>query len=213
MNLKRIIIKGDFAHFKIPARSKIQLTYEIPPISTVVGILQNIYGMEIDDFTLGYFINYTTKHKEAMTIYKELDLSENSHKSKKRFITDLCIVEFLYNIELVIYTDIDREIELKEPLVLGKTNCLASISEITNIDLIDKEGYGYNQYTSKNIGNGQIRRINTLTSYNENTDMYDIKSELVRENIEFKYDKNYDNDLERNIYLWNWRGGKISGID
>ena len=213
MNLNRIIIKGDFAHFKIPARSKIQLTYEIPPISTVVGILQNIYGMDIDDFILGYSINYDTKHKEAMTIYKELDLSENSPNSKKRFITDLCIVEYLYGVELVIYTDINKEIELKEPLVLGKTNCLASICEIKKVDLTDENGEGYRQYTQKDIGTGQIRRINTLTSYNENTDMYDIKSELVRENMEFKYNKNFDKDLGQNIYLWNWKGGKISGID
>lgn len=213
MKINRIIIKGDFAHFKIPARAKIQQTYNIPPISTVVGILQNIYGADIDDFKVGYTIKYNKKHKDLMTIYKEFNLVEKSPKDKKRFMTDTCIVEYLYDVELVIYTDIKNDIELKDVLVLGKANCLASISSIEEIELIEKEGYGYNQYTNKNIGDGQIRRINTLTKFNELTDMYDIQSEIVRENIEFEYDKNYDNDFEQNIYLWNWKKGKIDGVN
>ena len=43
--------------------------------------------------------------------------------------------------------------------------------------------------------------------------MYDIKTSLVRENVEFEYSKNYDKDLEQNIYLWNWKDGNINGID
>lgn len=213
MKINRITIKGDFAHFKIPARAKIQQTYDIPPISTVVGILQNIFGADIDNFNLGYTINYSNKHKDLMTIYKELNLSEKRPTDKKRFISDTCIVEYLYNVELVIYTDINKEIELKDTLVLGKTNCLATILNIEEVELIDKEGYGYNQYTQKDIGDGQIRRINTLTKYNNLTDMYDIKSSLVRENTEFEYNKNYDKDIEQNIYIWNWKEGKINGLN
>lgn len=213
MKLNRIIIKGDFAHFKIPARAKIQQTYSIPPISTVVGILQNIYGTDIDDFHLGYTINYKTKHKDLMTIYKELNISEKRPTDKKRFITDTCIVEYLYDVELVIYTDIDKEVELKDVLVLGKANCLGTINKIEEVELLDKEGFGYNQYTEKNIGEGQIRRINTLTKYNPLKDMYDIKSNVVRENTEFEYHKNYDSDLEQNIYIWKWKEGNINALD
>lgn len=213
MKINRITIKGDFAHFKIPARAKIQQTYDIPPISTVVGILQNIFGADIDNFKLGYTIKYKNKHKDLMTIYKELNLSEKRPTDKKRFISDTCIVEYLYNVELVIYTDINKEIELKDTLVLGKANCLATISSIEEVELIDKEGFGYNQYTQKDIGDGQIRRINTLTKYNNLTDMYDIKSSLVRENTEFEYNKNYDKDIEQNIYIWNWKEGKINGLN
>ena len=213
MKINKIIIKGDFAHFKIPAKSKIQQTFVIPPVSTVVGILQNLYGKDIDDFKVGYTIKYDNKHKDLMTIYKEFNLLEKRATDKERFITDTCIVEYLYNVELTIYTDIDREIELEDVLVLGKANCLATISSIEEIELIEKEGYGYNQYTHKDIGDGQIRRINTLTKFNENKDMYDIQSAIVRENIEFEYNKNYDKDLEQNIYLWDWKGGTISGIN
>lgn len=212
MKLNRITITGDLAHFKIPAKSKIQQTFDIPPISTVIGILQNIYGKDIDDFTLGYFIKFKNKHKDAMTIYKELDLSERRPTDKKRFISDLCIVEYLYDVELVIYTSINQNILLEDVLMLGKANCLGTIREIKEVKLTDKQSYGYYQYTDKNIGEGQIRRINTITKFNSSTDMYDIKTAIVRENIEFEYDKYYDNDFEQSIYLWNWKGGEINGV-
>lgn len=213
MKTNRITIKGDFAHFKIPAKSKIQQTYTIPPISTVVGILQNIYGKDINNFNMGYTIKYENKHRDLMTIYKEFNLSERRYTDKDRFIADTCIVEYLNNVELVIYTDINKEVVLKDVLVLGKANCLATISSIDEIELKNKKGYGYNQYTQKDLGDGQIRRINTLTKYNEFTDMYDISSSVVRENIEFEYDKNYDEDLQQNIYMWNWKEGKINGAN
>ena len=213
MKINRITIRGDFAHFKVPLKSKIQQTYEIPPISTVVGILKNIYGESINNFLLGYTIKYNCKNKDLMKIYKEFDLSKKSRTDKDRFITDTCIVEYLYDVELVIYTSINQNILLKDVLVLGKANCLATISEIKEIELIEADGYGYNQYTAKDIGDGQIRRINTITKFNEDTDMYDIKTSLVRENVEFEYSKNYDKDLEQNIYLWNWKDGNINGID
>lgn len=212
MKIKKLNIKGTFAHFKIPAYSKYQRTYEIPPISTIVGILKNIYGEDISDFTLGYTINYKSKSMDVMKIYKELDLSEKTPTDKKRFTSDLCFVEYLYDVELFIYTDINKEIELKDTLVLGKTNCLGTLCSVEEVELIQKEGYGFNQYTSKDIGNGQIRRINTLTTFNPNTDMYDIQSATVRENKEFEYDCNYDSDLGQNIYLWNWNGGEIYEI-
>lgn len=213
MKIHKLTITGTSAHFKVPAYSKYQKSYEIPPISTVVGILKNIYGKDISDFTLGYTINYKSKSIDATTIYKELDLSEKSLKDKKRFITDLCFIEYLYDVELFIYTDINKQIELNETLVLGKTNCLGTLSKVEEIELINKEGFGYNQYTKKELGGGQIRRINTLTSYNADTDMYDIQGVIVRENKEFKYDKNYDPALMQNIYLWNWREGQVYGIN
>lgn len=213
MKINRIIIKGDFAHFKIPAKSKIQQTYEIPPISTIVGILQNIYGKDINSFILGYTINYRHKNKDLMRIYKEFNLSEKSSTDKERFKTDTCIVEYLYDVELVIYTSINQNILLEDVLVLGKANCLATISDIREVELTEKEGYGYNQYTDKSIGEGQIRRINTITKFNEDIDMYDIKSALVRENNEFEFNNYYDEELEQNIYLWNWKDGEINGLN
>ncbi|EQK01979.1 TPA: CRISPR-associated protein Cas5 [Clostridioides difficile] len=211
MILNKIEIIGDIAHFKIPMHSKIQRTYEIPPISTIVGILKNIYGEEIDDFTLGYVIYHNGTFKDLQTIYKEINPNVKTLTDSDRFQTDVCPIEYLINPKLIIYTDINKDIEFNEPLCLGKTNCLAkvlSLSEI-KVNLIDKEAVGYNQYTDINIGDGMIKRINTLTEYNEKKGYYDIYSSMVRENNEFEYNKYYDEDEKQNIFLWNWKKGGV----
>ena len=211
MILNKIEIIGDIAHFKIPMHSKIQRTYEIPPISTIVGILKNIYGEEIDDFTLGYVIYHNGTFKDLQTIYKEINPNVKTLTDSDRFQTDVCPIEYLINPKLIIYTDINKNIEFNEPLCLGKTNCLAkvlSLSEI-KVNLIDKEAVGYNQYTDINIGDGIIKRINTLTEYNEKKGYYDIYSSMVRENNEFEYNKYYDEDEKQNIFLWNWKKGGV----
>ncbi|EGT3784187.1 TPA: CRISPR-associated protein Cas5 [Clostridioides difficile] len=211
MILNKIEIIGDIAHFKIPMHSKIQRTYKIPPISTIVGILKNIYGEEIDDFTLGYVIYHNGTFKDLQTIYKEINPNVKTLTDSDRFQTDVCPIEYLINPKLIIYTDINKNIEFNEPLCLGKTNCLAkvlSLSEI-KVNLIDKEAVGYNQYTDINIGDGMIKRINTLTEYNEKKGYYDIYSSMVRENNEFEYNKYYDEDEKQNIFLWNWKKGGV----
>ena len=215
MILNKIEIIGDMAHFKIPMHSKIQRTYEIPPISTVVGILKNIYGEEIDDFILGYVIYHNGTFKDLQTIYKEINPNVKTLTDSDRFQTDVCPIEYLINPKLIIYTNIDKNIEFNEPLCLGKTNCLAKVLSLSEIEvnLIDKKAIGYNQYTDINIGDGMIKRINTLTEYNEKKGYYDIYSSMVRENDEFEYGKYYDEDEQQNIFLWNWKkGGEIKCI-
>ncbi|KPI47619.1 CRISPR-associated protein Cas5 [Clostridioides difficile] len=211
MILNKIEIIGDMAHFKIPMHSKIQRTYEIPPISTVVGILKNIYGEEIDNFILGYVIYHDGTFKDLQTIYKEINPNVKTLTDSDRFQTDVCPIEYLINPKLIIYTNIDKNIEFNEPLCLGKTNCLAKVLSLSEIEvnLIDKKAIGYNQYTDINIGDGMIKRINTLTEYNEKKGYYDIYSSMVRENDEFEYGKYYDEDEQQNIFLWKWKKGGV----
>lgn len=210
--MHRIKITGILAHFKIPGYSKTQRTYEIPPIATVVGILKNIFGEDIDDFLLGYTIKYKSKYKDYCKIYKEFNMIAKTYTDKERFRQDTFINEYLYDVELVIYTDIEKEIVLEEPLVLGKANCLASLN-IENVTLKNRPGKGHNQYTDINTGLGIIKRINTVTMYNKYKDMYDFKMALVRENEEFSYDKNYDEDYDENIFIWHWKGGEINAAN
>lgn len=210
MKLNKLIITGREAHFKIPMRSKFQNTYKIPPISTIIGILKNIYGEDIDEFKVGYFIEYEGIYKENNTIYKELNIKKESATSKDRFKSDIIYVENLYNVRLVIYHNIEKEIEFKNPLCLGKANYLANI-KFEEVELVDKCGYGVNQYTPQNIGSGMIMRINTLTKYNKYKGYYEYINRLVRENLEeFKLDVNYDDTEDTNIYMWNWRDGYAS---
>ena len=210
MRLNKIEIVADRGHFKIPMRSQIQGTYLIPPISTVVGILQNLYGEEIDDFTLGYIIEYQGVHKEIENVVKEINTNVKKLTDSKRFITTPATFEYLIEPRLVIYTDIDKPLELKSVLNLGKTNCLAKLTEIKEVELMDQEGKGFNQYVSMNLVDyGMPKRINTLTKYNEHKGYYDIFSEVVVESEEFDFDKYYDAEEEQNIFLWKWNKGGI----
>lgn len=207
--MNKLIITGNEAHFKIPMRSKIQNTYKIPPISTVIGILKNIYGQDINNFKVGYFIEYEDINKEINTIYKEININADK-KPKGRFTADTIYVENLVNPRLVIYHNIKSDIEFNQPLCLGKANYLANI-KFEEVDLIDKVGFGYNQYTPKNIGQGMLMRINTITKYNELKGYYEYKTTLVRENLtEFELDSNYDETEDINIYMWEWRDGSVS---
>ncbi|WP_297522159.1 CRISPR-associated protein Cas5 [uncultured Clostridium sp.] len=217
MKLKKIKIIAPLAHFKVPLQGKLQKTYNKPPISSVVGILQNIFDEKIDDFILGFTFNYKNISTEFNKIYKEVDGRENTYTNSRRFKGDNFITEHLVDTELIIYTDIDKEINLSETLVMGKTNYLATITnyeagEFEEVYLIDKKGYGYNQWTDMNIKSGMPIRINTLTKFNSSKCAYDYKMALVKNNKEFEYDKFYDENEEQNIFLWHWKEGEINAV-
>lgn len=120
---------------------------------------KNIYGEEIDDFILGYVIYHDGTFKDLQTIYKEINPNVKTLTDSDRFQTDVCPIEYLINPKLIIYTNIDKNIEFNEPLCLGKTNCLAKVLSLSEIEvnLIDKKAIGYNQYTDINIGDGMIK--------------------------------------------------------
>ncbi|MGV3026738.1 CRISPR-associated protein Cas5 [Clostridium thermobutyricum] len=217
MKLRKIIIKGKLAHFKIPLQGKLQRTYNIPPISTIIGILQNIFNKDINDFIVGFTIKYKNIEKEFTKIYKEVDGRENKYTCGRRFKEDNYIIENLTDVELIIYTDIKDNIELNDVLVLGKTNYLATITnykdgKFEEVKLVEKKGNGYNQWTSLNVKSGMPVRINTITWFDSLKCAYDFKTELVKRNNEFEYDKFYDEEEGQNIFLWKWKDGEINEV-
>lgn len=199
MKYKKLLLTGNFAHFKIPYGSKNQKTYPIPPISTVVGILKNIYGDKIDYFDFGFTFKSNGIFTDVQTTYKEAALG------KKR-TCDICYVEYLTEPILVIYTNISDEFQLNDVLNLGKTNCLAHLKIITE-KLEVGTGKGFNQWTPLSVGNGVICRIATSTKYNSAKGFYDIKTGLFRLNTRFtniSYRSKYGN-----IQIWQYRGGNV----
>lgn len=210
--MNKIVIVGDKAHFKIPNSSKNQLTFDIPPISTIVGMLQNIYNKDINDFMVGYKIEFESKEKELIRIYKEINSNKLTLTNSDRFKSDILYVENLINVRLVIYTDIEDKVELNECFNLGKAGYLANLKIIKDYKLIDKQGIAYNQYAPVSMGDGKIMRIKTLTKYNPQKGYYDYWSTLVRKNEEVEYDKFYDEEEEENIIMWKWKDGEINVI-
>ena len=214
MDLFRIEIISDFAHFKIPLNSKKQRTYKIPPISTVIGILENIYSnrheMIQEEFILGYEFEYDKVYIDIQKIYKEVNLKEktyaSSYNSEGYQVSDACEIEYLYKPKLIIYTNINKDFTCNQVLNLGKTDCLAKISRIDKVKLEVNDTYsfkGENQYTTLNIGNGIIKKISYITKFNK-YGFYDVETIDVRENKEF-YSKYAIEG--KGVFLWKLTNG------
>lgn len=208
VNYRKIVIEGNLAHFKVPYKSKIQKTYPIPPISTVIGILENIFGEGIDNFKFGFtFQSNTRPFTDIQKVYKQTTLGNSKQVVQGNIAFDICHIEYLINPKLCIYTDINRNVVLEETLNLGKTDCLANI-KISQANLTAKKGKGYNQWTPIDVGSGKVLRIATKTTYNTRKGIYDIETKVVRLNKTFNSDKNYDEE-EGNIFMWKYEGGNV----
>lgn len=222
MKLTRIPIESDLARFHIPYSFKNQRTFNIPPPSTIVGILKILYNEDIDNFVFGYIIEHKGIFKDLTKTYKvkaekikEEKIKTIKYAKTKIDKSDVCCVEYLIEPKLYIYTNIKEELKINKPLNLGKTDCLARVllNQKEEINLINKEGQGYNQWTDLNTGYGQIKRITTETTFNIETDCYEQNYKLLRENEAFDYDKFYDEELEQNIFLWKFNKEREERIE
>lgn len=216
MKIRKIEIISDLAHFKKPYSTKTQNTYSIPPISTVLGIIKNLFGEDKLRFIFGYtFTANENSFKDIQKIYKEVNF--NAGKEKERFnkdgiwVSDIGEIHYLINPKLTIYISLKEKMIISEPLNLGKTDCLARVAHDQYICLEDIEGEGFNQFTPLEIeGIGKPMNLTIETLYNGNKGYYDIYKKHVRLNQSFKYNKHYDKDDNQNIFLWEYKGsGKI----
>lgn len=197
MKFDENILTAPLAHFKSGINGKNQNTFRVAPVSTIVGLIKNIYGEDAEDFIFGYTTKYRTIFKDITTIYKE------SNKKDKKGISDICKIEYLVDPEITIYTNINKEIKLNEVLNLGKTNCLAKcVTRKSNIIL--QSGIGHNQWTSADIGQGVITRINLETIYNEKKGYYDYITKLCRSNKQFTA-KYLIEDKQEGLFLWKYK--------
>lgn len=202
MRLNKLTLTSELAHFKNDRNGKNQNTYKSPPLSTIIGILKNIYGEDISDFIFGYTCEYEKKFKDASTIYKEINI--NTVSKSKRFELDICFIEYLVNPKITIYTNIDRQPTIQEILNLGKTNCLAKCK--FESDILNKEAnMGYNQWTPLNVGNGVIEKINKETKYNPIKGYYDYCTMFARLNKEFEAQYTIESTQE-GLQLWKYKG-------
>ena len=207
MKGNKIIITSDMAHFKNSRSAVLQQTYKIPPISTVIGILKNVYGENIKDFIFGYNFKYDFSQYEISTLYKEVNIKVKN-TMKDRFITNPCSIEYLINPKLeIIVCGLEADYKLDTVLNLGKTNCLAKI-KIEEVEVIEDNIYQDNVLTCVNDGTGRIERQNIETIYNEDKGCFDYYTKLIRINDEYKCNYCYE---DNGIYLWKYN--KVGDIE
>ncbi|MFA7689132.1 MAG: CRISPR-associated protein Cas5 [Bacilli bacterium] len=213
MKFNKIKIIAPFAHFGVPLTSKKRNTYISPPPSTVLGILKVLFGETIDNFKFGYTFKYESQLEDLITKYK-IDIKELKKKIPfYNLTTDACIKEYLWNCELIIYTNLNTSClnNMNHILTLGQADCIAKLKlPIEEIELINKEGKIYNQYTDISIGTGQIKPITIFTQFNTETQSYDSKISHLRFNTEVPYNKFYNEETQENIYVWSKKGDGIN---
>lgn len=132
MEVYSIDITSWTASFRYPNLiSGIQPSLEVPPISTVLGLINAAAGryLKHTDLTLGYYFRYAAKATDLETIYM---IDSNKGRPTNNAKSNIIRREFLFENFLRIYT-VDPRIAAYfqspvYPLVLGRMNDLASVA-------------------------------------------------------------------------------------
>lgn len=140
MKAYRIKITSWTSSFRYPnIISGFQPTLLVPPISTVLGIVNACAGEYLfhKEISLGYYFEYGAKAIDLETIYQiELDsrnVPKNQVKSniiRREFLFDTSLYLYLFDYHLVEY--------FRSPyysVLLGRSSDLASIEEIKEVDM------------------------------------------------------------------------------
>lgn len=142
MKVFAIDISSWTASFRYPNLiSGFQPTLEVPPISTILGMInaaagsyQNFQGMKI-----AYYFEYTGKDVDLEAIYQ---IGSDKGAPSKKAKTNVIRREFLSDVRLRLYLSDEIIIKyLEKPyysLLLGRMNDLASINSIKEIELFRK---------------------------------------------------------------------------
>lgn len=135
MEVYKIDITSWTASFRYPNLiSGIQPTLEVPPISTVLGLINAAAGfyIEHENLQLGYYFEYEMEGEDLETIYQ---ISSKDGKPTNNAKSNVITRKFLYNAFLRIYTT-DEKIagylnQPHYPLLLGRMNDLATVVKIS----------------------------------------------------------------------------------
>lgn len=140
MKFWRIHISTWTSSFRYPNLiSGLQPTLKVPPISTILGLVNACAGRYVrySELTLGYYFDYSSCNTDLETIYQFQadDKRVAANKAKSNVIRR----EFLYDCNLYIYVTDNSIVEyFRHPhysLLLGRSNDLASIDGIEEIEI------------------------------------------------------------------------------
>ena len=140
MKVFKIDITSWTSSFKYPNLiSGFQPTLEVPPISTVLGLINAAAGKYVkhEKLKIGYYFEFEAKQIDLETIYQieahDKGYPKNATKSniiKREFLFNNHLILYLQNEELVDYFRLPVY-----PLLLGRSNDLATVNSIKEVDL------------------------------------------------------------------------------
>lgn len=135
MEIFAIDITSWTASFRYPRLiSGPQLSVDVPPLSTVLGLINAAAGRYIDfkKFKIGYYFSYGGKGTDIETIYLR-EVNKNGKVTNNTF-TNAVKREFLFDTFLRIYTqEVSVAAYFEEPyypLLLGRSSDLATVGNI-----------------------------------------------------------------------------------
>jgi len=140
MEVHRIDITSWTASFRYPNLiSGVQPTLDVPPLSTVLGLINAAAGQYLkhQDLKIGYFFKYEAKEVDLETIYQISSDSKGrpSNNAKSNVIRR----EFLFETQLSLYIQDETIVSyLSKPyydILLGRSNDLATVERIEKIEL------------------------------------------------------------------------------
>ncbi|MDD3772678.1 MAG: type I-B CRISPR-associated protein Cas5b [Weeksellaceae bacterium] len=150
MKVYRIKLSSWTASFRYPNLiSGFQPTLEVPPVSTVLGLVNAAAGhyIEFSKLIIGYYFEYGAKATDLETIY-QIELKTTKQGAYPSNLTKSNIInrEFLYDCRLFIYIEDEqiKEYFLKPyySLVLGRSGDLVTVDAIDTINLIENTSPG-----------------------------------------------------------------------
>ena len=141
MEVYKIDITSWTASFRYPNLiSGTQPTLEVPPISTVLGLINAAAGKYLhhEHLQLGYYFEYEMEAEDLETIYQ---ISSKEGRPTNNAKSNIIYRRFLYNNWLRIYTP-DEQIAnyLSKPyyqLLLGRMNDLATVEKISTKESLE----------------------------------------------------------------------------
>ncbi len=140
MKFYRIKISSWTAGFRYPnILSGFQPTLEVPPLSTVLGLINACAGkyLEYRDFKIGYYFEFGAKEVDLETIYQIERTEKNTPKNDVK--SNVLRREFLYDCRLYLYLQDEKMADYFRrpyfPLLLGRSSDLASVDSIEEVEL------------------------------------------------------------------------------
>lgn len=143
MKVTRIKINTWTSSFRFPnLMSAFQPTLDVPPISTIMGLINAAAGYYIQnrEISLGYYFEYSMKSVDLESIYQiSLHRTRSGISPSNIAIPNVIQREFLYDCQLYLFLAdneiIDYFYNPRYPLLLGRSSDLAGIESIKEVEI------------------------------------------------------------------------------